>query len=164
MKKKRKKTPAARLTRKEVMAKAISTFGTVITNPLPLDDDHIDEVVTESRAALDRLLTASTPTIEDVDCLKISFELAIHLCSTNSNGDQYVGGLEDALLCLKACKLRKVTHGRFGFHGDELGIVREALNMHDALVNIATKGEIRAAADFLKRFEYVPTVGQERAA
>lgn len=145
----------------EVLAKALNAFNRTISDHLPLDDDFIEEISTSSREALDRITTEFAPKLEDVNCIKVSIEAAMHLCMTNSTGRNHIGILEDALLVIKTCVYRHGKLGKYGFNGDELRIIDEALDFHDALINISSNKDVRLMKDFLTKFEYMPTVGRD---
>lgn len=66
-------------------------------------------------------------------------------------GAEHLPTIRDALDGMQRAKERAQRTGRWALDGDALNAVRTALNIHDAQVGIATKGDMRAAMAEVER-------------
>lgn len=88
------------------------------------------------------------------DRLVGAINIAIVLCEQGV-GPEYREQLVAGMQALLDCGVRSVKKDRFAFTGDELRIMNEALDIHDAqLVNIRAIDVDRAAAEVVRRLNH----------
>lgn len=88
------------------------------------------------------------------DRLVGAVNIAIVMCEQGI-GNEYREQLVAAMQALLACGVRSVKKDRFAFTGDEMAVMNEALEIHDAqLVNIRAIDVDRAADEVARRLRH----------
>lgn len=139
---------------------SFAPLNAVLTAQHSLDESQQAELIGNARAALKSLMVDAKPTHEPLDTLKIAIEMAARLSDTAVGGADYVLDLEDALAILIICRARQKLSGVYRLFGDEVRVIESALDLHDALIELATCKSIREAIAFLREHEYQPELGR----
>ena len=128
-----------------------SAINAVLVAQHTLDSIQQSELIDGTRAALNRIRFDPKPLKDDLMIIKVALEVAAQIADRQSTGgESALEVIEDALLCVLVCKARALLTGSIRFTGDELQLIEPALDLHDAIIQLATCGQIRAATKFLK--------------
>jgi hypothetical protein len=149
----------ARIKKKRVKAytprpAGIGALNAALTSQHALDTAAQDELIDNARAALDAMMTDAQPTLVTLKTIKTALEIAARLTDTAVGGADYLDVIEDALRSCAHCEVRRACGQPMRFTGDEVRLVREGLDLHDALVQVASCGDMREAVKFLKQYQY----------
>ncbi len=135
-----------------------SAINAVLVAQHPLDATQQSELIDGTRAALNRIRFDPKPLKDDLMTIKVALEVAAQIADRQSTGgESALDVIEDGLRCVLVCKARGALTGSIRFTGDELQLIEPALDLHDAIIQLATCGQIRAATKFLKTMEYQPS-------
>lgn len=104
-----------------------------------------------TRAALDRLVDGSAST-DDFDrvamCISMCKIRALEIDATLAD---MLDRTQDAM---GACKARHYSHGRFGFDGPGLALVRDAIDACEAIIDASSPLQMRTARDVVADLLY----------
>ena len=138
---------------------SFAALNAALTAQHTLDESQQSELIENARAAIKSIKQDPAPLVEHLDTLKIAIEMAVRLTETAVGGADYVRGLEDGLAMIILCRARHKMSGVVRFHGDEIRVIEAALDLHDALLEVASCRSIREAITFLRGHEYQPEIG-----
>ncbi len=115
----------------------------------PLQDDQMRDLGIAYRIAYD-LLRTGLGNEESWSTLACVLDIASALAESGM-GAEHLPTIRDALDGMHRAKERAQRTGRWALDGDALNAVRNGLAIHDAQVEAATKGDMRAAMAEVER-------------
>lgn len=140
---KRDKAAATRAMRAAARRLSVATFTDTINNARPPEDGELTDSHIQTRLEFSRLIDGSA---DEADFASVA--VLINICTVRAIeiDEMLTAELTPAHVAMRACFDRYKTCGRFGFTGPELQVMRNAIDVCEAISGASSVTQMRHAA------------------